>query len=83
MDGMSDDAVNLTPRETDILAARLIAKHIVNDSPAVVLWEDVPELSEQAFNLLSEAIAKAGKRMLQSNTATHPDASEIERRARD
>ena len=80
---MSDDAVNLTPRETDILAARLIAKHIVNDSPAVVLWEDVPELSEQAFNLLSEAIAKAGKRMLQLNTATHPDASEIERRARD
>lgn len=48
MDTMSDDAVNLTPRETDILAARLIAKHIVNDSPAVVLWEDVPELSEQA-----------------------------------
>lgn len=79
---MSDDVVNLTPRETDILAARLIAKHIVNDSPAVVMWEDVPELSEQAFNLLSEAIKEAGKRMLKSNTATHPDGHDIERRTR-
>lgn len=53
---MSDDAVNLTPRETDILAARLIAKHIVNDSPAVVLWEDVPELSEQASGCSSRTV---------------------------
>lgn len=53
---MTDDAVNLTPRETDILAARLIAKHIVNDSPAVVLWEDVPELSEQASGCSSRTV---------------------------
>ena len=46
------------------------------------MWEDVPELSEQAFNLLSEAIEEAGERMLQHNTATHPDGHDIERRAR-
>lgn len=79
---MADDAVNLTPRETTLLARRLIAQHVINDTPSIVLWEDVPELSERAFELLTETIEREGRSMLLTVDRFNHDASEIERRAR-
>lgn len=79
---MADDAVNLTTRETTLLARRLIAQHVINDTPSIVLWEDVPELSERAFELLTETIEREGRSMLLTVDRFNHDASEIERRAR-
>lgn len=76
------EAANLRPYETSLLARSRIAQHILNDMPAIVLWEDLPQLSEAAFYELTEEIERYARQMLQSVRSSNPEIDEIERRAR-